>query len=138
MDIPSLLVSVIQNLPYFTPELHIFLFLCSSQLWFFSCFGTLLWVKLCSPTKFICWSPNASMVRMWLYLEIGSSHRSSTSNEVIGVDPTPIRLVFYKKRKFGWTYTQMKDCEDTDESNPLQAKERNLGIDSSFSIFRRT
>lgn len=34
---------------------------------------SLLWVELCSPQKFICWTPNSQDLRMWLYLEIGSS-----------------------------------------------------------------
>lgn len=44
--------------------------------------------------KFICWSPNLSYLRMWLYLEIGHLKRWSSWNEAIRTGPNPLCQVF--------------------------------------------
>ena len=46
-----------------------------------------------SPSKFLCWCPNAQYLRMWPFLRIGSSQRQSTYNEVIRMSPNPTLLV---------------------------------------------
>lgn len=54
--------------------------------------GNVLWVKLC-PSKKLCWSFNSFYLWMWSFLDTGSLQMSSSSDEVIRVSSSPIKLV---------------------------------------------
>ena len=54
--------------------------------------GCLLYNLNCPPKRY-CQNPNPYQLRMWLYLEIGSLPRLSSSNEVIWMRSNPIWLV---------------------------------------------
>ena len=47
----------------------------------------------CVPPKFIHGSPNSHCLRLWLYLEAGSSHELRWGHTGIGWAPNPTRLV---------------------------------------------
>lgn len=72
-----------------------------------------LWAELCSPKKFICWSPKAQDFRKSLYLERGLLWGNSRENKVIREGPNPIRLLFLVEEFRAQAHPKGKSCEDT-------------------------
>lgn len=54
----------------------------------------------CVPLKFMCWSPNAQYLRIWLYLETVFREFIKLNWDCGWVGPNPIWLTSYNEKKF--------------------------------------
>ena len=85
--------------------------------------GNVLWVKLC-PSQKLCWSFNSWYLWMWSFLDTGSLQMLSSSDEVIRVSSSPIKLMSFQEEEsvmwwqdkrlepFNWKPRNAKDYSD--------------------------